>query len=129
VRSRTKLDIKYLKNIISAKKNSYLEFLFAHLPLTKEAEITIRLSETERKLQGHNLILPSHLFVAALKNKDSKLFECFKKDTQIIEKLVNYYKSLNQNNSAEIKIEKAKYLGKYNLDFLCKIKKKLGLTK
>ena len=44
------------------------------------------------------MIFPSHFFIAALKNKNSLLFECFKADNNALEKLKNYYTELDKEN-------------------------------
>ncbi|MEP6949698.1 MAG: hypothetical protein ABI863_10510 [Ginsengibacter sp.] len=82
--------IKFKKDYTLAKED-HLNFINDSLPLTKEAERTIRLSEVERILQKQKLVYPSHLFIAGLKNKESLLFECFKQDENALEKLVKYY--------------------------------------
>jgi ATP-dependent Clp protease ATP-binding subunit ClpA len=63
--------------------------------LSKEAEKTIRLTETERILHNQKLIYPSHFFLAALKNKNSFLFECFKKTENAYDRLTKYYEEFN----------------------------------
>ena len=66
------------------------------LPLTKEAEITIKMAETERVLNKQTQCYPFHLFIAALKNKESFLFECFQNDKEALDKLIQYYKDLGE---------------------------------
>ena len=63
------------------------------LPLTKEAEITIRLSIEEVKMQKHDVVYSWHFFIAALKNETSLIFELFKEDEFSLANLVKYYNS------------------------------------
>ena len=86
------------KKFYELKENEKKSLLTEDIPLTKEAEQTFYESEKERQLQGHNMIFPSHFFIAALKNDNSLLFECFKSDNDALEKLKNYYTELDKNN-------------------------------
>lgn len=78
------------------KKDDLLNYIDESLPLTQEAVITIRLAETERMLCKQKLVYPSHFFLAALKNKESILFECFKQDENAYDNLVSYYNEFNE---------------------------------
>ncbi|MBL0359092.1 MAG: hypothetical protein IPP72_20495 [Chitinophagaceae bacterium] len=83
---------KKFKTDYTLNKEDLLNFTEASLPLTKEAEKTIRLSESERMLCKQTLVYPCHVFVAALKNEESLLFQCFKHDEHALANLVRYYK-------------------------------------
>ncbi len=73
------------------ERQDYPDLSNQSLPLTIEAETTVRCSEKERGLQGHDLVFPGHLFVAALKNKESYLAQCFAHDEYALEKLLRFY--------------------------------------
>jgi hypothetical protein len=66
------------------------------LPLTIDAEKAIKLSEVEAASYNQYKILPCHLFISALKNKDSHLFKCFNEDKNILLKSIEYYKNLGE---------------------------------
>lgn len=73
--------------------------LLAHfddsLPLTIEAEMCIRKADEERRMLCQKQILPCHLFLAAIKNKDSVFYECYAHDAQAPEKLLQFYQAAN----------------------------------
>ena len=98
-------EFKKFKNDYTLKKDDILNYIDKSLPLTKEAEITLRLTETERMLHKQELAYPSHFFLAALKNKESLLSECFKQTENAYDSLTNYYNKLNE-------LEKSKISGK-----------------
>ena len=56
-------------------------------------------------LHKQELAYPSHFFLAALKNKESLLSECFKQTENAYDSLTNYYNKLNE-------LEKSKISGK-----------------
>ena len=131
---KSEAEYQTFKQDYKLQKENYLDFINESLPLTKEAEITIRLSEKERKLQGDNVVFPRHLFIATLKNKDSFVFECFKQDTDALNKLINFYKAFEKNDLLKneekiIDTRKENQVKKSNSIFLHKIKKALGLIK
>jgi len=66
------------------------------LPLTEEAAITLKLAEEERLLNNQWDYYPSHFFIAALKNKESMLFECFRDVDEALDKLITYYRNLGE---------------------------------
>lgn len=76
--------------------------------------------------------MPGHLFIAALKNQGSLLFEFFKEDKIALENLINYYKGISnldttkeeaqETNNQIIKKEKI------NFNILYKIKRALGFN-
>ena len=68
------------------------------LPLTKEAETTIRLSIVEMKLQNKGDVYAWHFFIASLKNKESLIFGLFKGDEFSLANLTRYYNNLIKNN-------------------------------
>ena len=129
---KDEIEYQSFKKSYGIEKKDYLNFIDVSLPLTREAEITIRLSLSEKKLQKHKLVLPSHLFIAALKNQDSLLFEFFKEDKNRLENLINYYKGLYDINTekqdAEENNNKVINQGNTNFSLLYKIKKTLGLN-
>ncbi len=79
----------------SQEKEDQLDLKNESLPLTKEAETTVILSNTERKLQKHPFVYPSLLFIAALKNKDSLLSKCFEHDENALTDLIKFYDDFN----------------------------------
>lgn len=89
-------EFEKFKTGCTLKKDDLLNYIDESLPLTQEAEITIRLAETERILCKQKLVYPNHFFLAALKNKESILFECFKQTENAYENLINYYNKLNE---------------------------------
>ena len=93
---KDKTEYLNFKKNYTLEKVDLLNFINGSLPLTKEAETTIRLTETERMLNKQNECYPFHLFIAALKNKESLFFECFQKDDLILDKLTKYYQELGE---------------------------------
>jgi len=79
------------KTSYTLEKIDFLNMMNESLPLTKEAEKTILLTEAERILHRQRESYPCHFFLAALKNKESLLFECFKNDINAIDSLTKYY--------------------------------------
>ncbi len=77
----------------------YLDLINDSLPLTVEAEITLRMSETERVLQDHNLVYASHLFIAALKNETSTFAACFKHDKNALTDLIAFYRYFDEKKN------------------------------
>ncbi|MFT3979163.1 MAG: Clp protease N-terminal domain-containing protein [Ferruginibacter sp.] len=76
----------YVKN-----KVDILSLFNESLPLTKEAENTIFSAETERVRCKQFEIYPWHFFLAAIKNKDSLLYDCFRNENNVFDKLNKYY--------------------------------------
>ncbi len=90
------------KKTYALEKNDHLNLINDSIPLTKEAENTIRLTETERKINNHIKCYPFHFFIAALKNDKSLLSECFQQDKDALNKLMEYYKELGEYDNAKI---------------------------
>lgn len=66
------------------------------LPLTTEAEKTIHMMESERMFRKQTEAYPCHIFIAALKNKESLLFQCFTHDEDALDALTKYYEILGE---------------------------------
>ncbi len=120
------------KKHYTLEKKGLLEFINESLPLTKEAELTIKLSIKESKSEGLKLVLPKHLFIAALKNQNSLVYECFKNDEKALEKLIAFYKIFeNQNSEKSEDIQSSnKILSRQSLpknNMLAQLKSFLGL--
>ncbi len=90
------------KKTYTLEKQDHLNLINESIPLTKEAENTIRLTETERKINKHLKCYPFHFFIAALKNSQSLLSECFLQDKEALNKLIEYYQELGEYNNAKI---------------------------
>jgi ATP-dependent Clp protease ATP-binding subunit ClpA len=84
------------KKHYTLKSEDLLTLEIESLPLTKEAEVAIRLARIEADQRQQALIYPAHLFIGALKNKGSLLTECFKQDENALEKLISYYEQLGE---------------------------------
>jgi ATP-dependent Clp protease ATP-binding subunit ClpA len=123
-----KSDDEYLnfKKNYTLNKADLLDFINDSLPLTKEAEMTIKLMENVRMLNKQTEYYPSHFFIAALKNKKSLLFKCFQKNESALEKLIKYYQDhgeFERNKLTDKEISKLYYVspGKTKSEFLKKI--------
>jgi len=84
------------KNDYTLPKDDLLNHFDCSLPLTIEAEITIKLIEKERILDKKKLAYPNHLFLAALRNKKSLLYNSFKNMENVYESLKNYYEKIDE---------------------------------
>jgi hypothetical protein len=84
---------------------NYLDFIDGSLPLTTEAEISIRKSFTEKNFNSQKYIYPWHILIAAIKDKETLLSECFKNDPNVSEKLSKYYEELGAFNIDRITSE------------------------
>lgn len=84
-------EFQKFKRDYTLAKAGFPDLLNESLPLTNEAEKTIRLAESERILYKQTETYPCHFFLAALKNKESLLFECFKHDENALVNLIRYY--------------------------------------
>ena len=86
--------LKFKKQYTLAEQVDYLDRFNDSLPLTKEAEAAIRLSEKERQATGSDLIYPFHFIIASFKIKNSILSGYFLNDPDVLKKLLKYYKAL-----------------------------------
>jgi len=131
---KDEIEYRNFKKHCKLAKADLLDLIDENLPLTKEAELTIRLAETERILNKQLQCYPFHLFIAALKNKESLLFECFQNDKDALEKLTQYYRNLGEfekEKLTENEISRQYYDSERRTgnSFLNKISKLLKLTK
>lgn len=95
---------KQFKKEYAIEEGLHLDMAHLSLPLTIEAEETIKLAQAEMKLRGQKMVYSCHFFLAALKNADSILYSCFLDDIRALEKLEAYYTGLGsfeQGNVAE----------------------------
>jgi ATP-dependent Clp protease ATP-binding subunit ClpA len=74
----------------------------ASLPLTVEAETTIRLTDVERDIHKQSAAYPCHFFLAAFKNKESLLAQAYEDDEYIIEKLTAFYQHRGDFDKSKI---------------------------
>lgn len=98
-------EFKKFKTDYTLEKVDFLDLLDESLPLTKEAEKTIRLTESERILYKQTEAYPCHFFLAALKNQESLLFECFKHDENALDSLTKYYEELGDFEKSKMSPE------------------------
>jgi hypothetical protein len=96
---------KKFKTDYTLEKVDFLDLLDESLPLTKEAEKTIRLTESERIFYKQTEVYPCHFFLAALKNQESLLFECFKHDENALASLIKYYEDLGDFEKSKMSLE------------------------
>lgn len=75
-------------------KENLLHFSNESLPLTMEAETTIRLSIDEKTFYKQTEVFACHFFIAALKNTKSHLFACFKHNENVAKNITDYYDEL-----------------------------------
>jgi len=99
---------------IKTKAEDILNYIDESLPLTKEAETTIRAAESERRFYKQTQICTSHLFIAALKT-NSLLSECFKHNSNIFEMLIAYYKESGAFEKGKISGEELNTLNRNDL--------------
>ncbi len=95
------------------QKTDFFDFTDESLPLTKEAEEVIGMLESERIFYKQTEVFPCHFFIAALKNKNSLLFECYKHDEHALDNLITYYKTLGafeKSKMSEEQIAKEYYM-------------------
>jgi hypothetical protein len=110
-------EFRKFKSDYTLAKTDYLELVNESLPLTKEAETTLRLTETERMLWKQTKAYPCHLFLASLKNPESLLSECFKHDINALDSLTTYYKELGdftKSKMSDDRISREYYLPNEN---------------
>jgi ATP-dependent Clp protease ATP-binding subunit ClpC len=82
--------IKFKENY-RIKTEDLLNYIDESLPLTTEAEKTIRAAVIERKIYKQTQVSTCYLFIAALKT-NSLLSECFKHTPNILDTFIEYYK-------------------------------------
>jgi ATP-dependent Clp protease ATP-binding subunit ClpA len=85
------------KNNFALEKPDGFEEKLQSLPLTKEAEYTLRLALKEIEVSGDVMVYPCHLFTAALRMEGNFIYELLKVDGLALQKLVKYYNNLYEN--------------------------------
>ena len=72
------------------------------VPMTKEAEKSIWTAVDEQKSRKQLYIFPCHLFLAAVRNDQSLLYECFRHEADIKAALTQYYTERGELNKTEV---------------------------
>jgi len=96
---------KKFKTEYTLPKVDLLDLISESLPLTKEAEQTILLTENQRLLRRQIEAYPCHFFLAALKNKESLLYDCFKHDEKALRSLEIYYEEMGEFKKGEMALK------------------------